>query len=507
MENSAEVTLQDNEGLSRPILSVTQLSNAIKHCLESTFPCVWVQGEISNFKKQTSGHLYFSVKDSDSQISAVMFRGYASALKVLPKEGDKVIVKGELNVYPPSGKYQINVLELRQVGLGELLVKLEELKTKIHKKGWFRAEHKKPIPKFPNRIGIVTSPTGAAIQDILNVLNRRFSGFNLLLNPVRVQGTEAAKEIAQAIRQFNDYNLVDVIIVGRGGGSVEDLWAFNEEIVAEAIFYSSIPIIAAVGHETDHCIAEYVADVRAPTPSAAAEIVIAEKAQQIKHLDQIEKRLNNIFSQFFRHQNQRLSGILKHPVFSSPYYLLGASMQKLDDLKTGIDAVMLNLLKNKRSVLLAKKHHAHSLQPLVQISHFKQRLAYSSRTLDQAINQRLKMCKENLKNYESEINHTWYKILSNKSKNFEIKQKRKELDLLLFNYLEKIRQSFQKTLTTLQAIDPKNLLAKGYSILFSEKSGSVVKSVIELKKDENIRIMLADGELLSTIKKVVKRHE
>ena len=222
-----------------PLLTVTQLTNAIKFSLESSFSNIWLQGEISNCKLHSSGHLYFSLKDSNAQIGAVMYRGDAAFLKMTPKDGNQVMVRGEINVYPPSGKYQIIVKEMKLVGLGELLLKLEELKIKLHKMGWFRADRKKPLPKLPRRIGIVTSPTGAAIQDILNILNRRFSGVHLILNPVRVQGEGAALEIARAIHEFNQFNLVDVMIIGRGGGSIEDLWAFNEEVVAEAIYKES----------------------------------------------------------------------------------------------------------------------------------------------------------------------------------------------------------------------------------------------------------------------------
>ncbi len=277
-----------------PPLTVSQLTNAIKLNLESTFPRIHLQGEISNFKVQTSGHLYFSLKDVHAQISVVMFKADASLLKIMPKAGDQVIVKGALNVYPPKGNYQLIVRELAYVGIGELLQKLEALKFKLHQMGWFKNSHKKPLPRFPQRIGVVTSPTGAVIQDILNVLSRRFSGFHLILNPVKVQGEGAADEISQAIEDFNRYQSVDVMIVGRGGGSLEDLWAFNEEIVAKAIFHSQIPIISAVGHETDHCIADYVADVRAPTPSAAAEIVIAEKKQQIDYLMRCKNACNKL---------------------------------------------------------------------------------------------------------------------------------------------------------------------------------------------------------------------
>ena len=247
-------------------LSITELTQAIKKAIEPPFRNLYLKGEVSNFKRQSSGHLYFSLKDAESQISAVMFRGDAATLQVLPKNGDHVEIRGDLSVYPPRGSYQVVVRYLRPKGVGALLLKLDELKRKIHKKGWFGKEHKRPIPSLPRRIGIITSPTGAAIQDILHVLGRRFANVHVIINPVRVQGTDAAGEIVQAIEQCNRYQLADVLIVGRGGGSLEDLWSFNEESVAKAIYESEIPIIAAVGHETDHTIAEYVADVRAPTP-------------------------------------------------------------------------------------------------------------------------------------------------------------------------------------------------------------------------------------------------
>jgi len=442
------------------ILSVSQLTNAIKLCLEQTFPVVWVQGEISNFKSQSSGHLYFSLNDSGAQISAVMFRKEASSLKIPPKNGDKVIVCGEINVYAPSGKYQMIIKEMKMVGLGELLLKLEELKQKIHKKGWFNKEHKKSIPKFPKRIGVVTSPTGAVIQDIIQVLTRRYSGFQLILNPVRVQGAEAAGEITQAIQQFNQYKLVDVIIVGRGGGSLEDLWPFNEEIVAEAIFQSDIPIIAAVGHETDHCIAEYVADVRAPTPSAAAEMVTAESEQQLKHMRQLETRLQQTMSLILKGYRQKLQSFLKQPLLSSPYNLIAPWLQKFDELKQNLDQAILFKTRQLQLVLKAKRQHVESLKPTVQIEHFRQKLKQWSQSIRQAF---------------------------------------------LLNHLEKKRNQLSHLKSTLEAIDPKILLTKGYSILFSQKTGSVIKSIHQLRKDEEIRLLLADGEALSTIKEVTKK--
>ncbi|MCB1114010.1 MAG: exodeoxyribonuclease VII large subunit [Chlamydiia bacterium] len=415
-------------------LSVSEITRSIKFDLETKFKDVFIEGEISNFKRQSSGHLYFSLKDQEAQIGAVMFRGSAEKLKILPKDGDKVTIRGSLSVYAPHGKYQVIVTDLKPSGLGELLVRLEELKIKLNKLGYFKQERKRPLPPFPKTIGIITSPTGAAIQDILNILNRRHSGFHAILNPVKVQGEGAAEEIAQAIREMNRLKLCDVLIVGRGGGSIEDLWAFNEEIVAHAIFESEIPIVGAVGHETDHTIAEYVADVRAPTPSAAAELVLKESNLLLNALQEASRRLTQQLRQLIRHDRQRLSGIQRHPFFTSPYALIGPRMQKLDHFQIRLEA----------------------LKPTRKITEMKVRLAH--------INEK--------------INHA------------------------ILNKLEQKSFNIKKVDEILKAIDPKTLLTKGYSILFSEKDGSVIKSVRQLEKQEKIKLMLQDGSASSTITEI-----
>lgn len=440
-----------------PVLTISQITNAIKHCLEGTFSSVWLEGEISNFKQQTSGHLYFTLKDSGAQISAVMFRASASTLKKIPKDGDHVTINGEINVYPPSGKYQVIVRELKQVGLGELLLKLEELKIKLHKMGWFKQEHKKPIPKIPKVIGVVTSPTGAAIQDILNILTRRFSGFELIINPVKVQGEGAAKEIAEAIKQFNDYNLADVLIVGRGGGSIEDLFAFNEEIVAQAIFHSRIPIISAVGHETDHCIADYVADIRAPTPSAAAEMVIAEKAHLLTSVFQIHDRLKQNVMNTIRQNRAHLNAILKQPIIFSSLSLLRIPMQRVDEMRSRLDQIMKTRLIQLKTKIDGQQKHLQSLKPTTQLEFFRQKL----------------------NSFEKNLNHHIFLKLNNLQ-----------------------NEKLKPMVAMLRAIDPKIVLTKGYCILFSEKDFSVITSVCAVEKQQDVRLILSDGELISTIKEI-----
>ena len=485
-----------------PVLTVSQFTQAIKLSLESTFPSIWLQGEISNCKLQTSGHLYFSLKDAKAQIGAVMFRGEMTSLRTVPKDGDHVIVCGDLNVYPPSGKYQIVVRELRQMGVGELLQKLEELKLKLLKKGWFRPDHKQPIPKFPKRIGVVTSPTGAVIQDILHVLSRRYSGFHLILNPVRVQGEGAAQEIARAIKQFNDYELVDVMIVGRGGGSIEDLWAFNEEVVADAIYHSRIPIISAVGHETDHCIADYVADMRAPTPSAAAEMVIAEKSQQLNHLEQIQKRLLHTVNQTLRYSKQQLESIRRQPLLSSPYALLGMRMQWLDGARQNLELSVQRMLQKYRILLEARQRQTEALKPMSQIQHVRQKLNQFQKTFENCLITQVGFRKKTIQQTQDLLIRALKNQLHRKCQLFVAATQYRQLDQIGQRQLSDHRQSFLHLQEALHAINPKNLLSKGYCILFAQKDHSIITSVRTIAPDDTIRVILGDGELISVVKDV-----
>src|SRR5881296_2728361 len=255
------------------IYTISEITFEIKRTLENQFGEIWLQGEISNFKHHTSGHMYFTLKDDRAQVKAACFRNSNRYLKFRPEDGLEVIVRGRISVYEPRGDYQIIVEHMEPVGVGSLQLAFEQLKEKLRKEGLFDEAHKKALPLLPQKIGIVTSPTGAAIRDILRILKRRNASLHVLIYPANVQGAGAAHEIAAGVRYFSTRDDIDVILVGRGGGSIEDLWAFNEEVVARAIFQSRIPVISAVGHEIDFTISDFVADLRAPTPSAAAEMV------------------------------------------------------------------------------------------------------------------------------------------------------------------------------------------------------------------------------------------
>jgi exodeoxyribonuclease VII large subunit len=277
--------------LDSPIYTISQLTAEIQAVLEEKFPSVWVEGEISNYHLHSSGHMYFSLKDESATLRSAMFRAQNRNLKISPQDGLQVIAFGRISVYPPRGDYQLIIEYLEPKGVGALHLAFLQLKERLEKEGLFDPAHKKPLPMLPKRIGIITSPTGAAIRDIMQILERRFAEVEILIYPVLVQGPEAAGQIAQALYDMNQRGDTEVLIVGRGGGSLEDLWAFNEEVVARAIFASGIPVISAVGHEIDITIADLVADVRAPTPSAAAELVIARKEEVAQRLDDYWSRL------------------------------------------------------------------------------------------------------------------------------------------------------------------------------------------------------------------------
>ena len=314
------------------VLSVSELNREIKTLLETTIPILWIEGEISNLKFHSSGHVYFSLKDKESQISAVLWRSRNDQLFFTPQDGMKVHAYGKINVFLKRGDYQFDIIKLKPAGIGELQLAFEQLKQRLQEQGLFEEERKKTIPAFPETIGIVTSPSGAAIQDLLNILNRRFPGLEIIISPVKVQGQGAAHEIADAIDNFNNFGKVDLIIVGRGGGSLEDLWAFNEEIVARAIFRSTIPIISAVGHEVDFTISDFVADMIAPTPSAAAELAVANRDELRDRLFSLKKNMTEICLGKIQYERDQLKALTSSYHFMRTPDLIKENRQRIDEL-------------------------------------------------------------------------------------------------------------------------------------------------------------------------------
>ncbi len=329
----------------KTVLTVSDITRQIKQSLETSFPRVWIQGEISNFKQHTSGHFYFTLKDEGAQLSAVMWRSRVANLTLLPEDGMKVIARGSITVYQARGNYQIDCDQIQPLGVGELQLAFERLKKKLAAEGLFDTEHKRPVPEYPERIGIVTSETGAALQDIRSVLRRRFPSVEVILAPVRVQGVGAADEIASAIKDMNRYGNVDVMIVGRGGGSLEDLWAFSEEVVARAIYDSRIPVISAVGHEVDFSIADFVADLRAPTPSAAAELAVRDRSELIEVLRNMWYTMHRNIEEKVSSLRDSVNGFLASYALNRPRDLLRESSQRVDELERGLLVASSHVLK------------------------------------------------------------------------------------------------------------------------------------------------------------------
>ncbi|OIO58135.1 MAG: exodeoxyribonuclease VII large subunit [Candidatus Marinimicrobia bacterium CG1_02_48_14] len=347
------------------VLSVTELTQNIKAHLEQAFTRVWVSGEISNFVHHSSGHMYFSLKDAGAQLSAVMFRGQNRGLLFGPMNGMQILAHGDISVYPPRGQYQMVVDQLQPAGAGGLHLAFEALKQKLAGEGLFDSHHKKPLPKFPECIGVVTSVTGAAIRDMIQIISRRFPLSRILLYNAKVQGDGAAGEIVAGIEYFNSHQQFqaqstqthseiqpcDVLIIGRGGGSIEDLWPFNEEVVARAIYHSVIPVISAVGHEIDVTISDLVADMRAPTPSAAAELVVPDQATLIQTLDKISTQLPSMLTKRLNDTRSKLLGLTKSYALKRPQLLVQAKYQYVDQLNDTLQRLLSQKTQNSHLLL------------------------------------------------------------------------------------------------------------------------------------------------------------
>ncbi|MCR4418362.1 MAG: exodeoxyribonuclease VII large subunit [Ignavibacteria bacterium] len=350
------------------IYSVSEIIREIKILLETSFDYITVVGEISNFKAYQSGHWYFSLKDENSQISCVMWRGLNSYVFFTPQDGMKIIVTGRINVYEPRGSYQIEVSSMKPLGVGELQIAFEALKRKLAAEGLFDERFKKPIPKIPSRIGIVTSKDGAALRDVLAVIRRRFPVVEVVLAHTSVQGEGAANEISNALDLMNEYGEVDVIILCRGGGSLEDLWAFNEEVTARAIFRSKIPVVTGIGHEVDFTIADFVADLRAATPTAAAELVTPRLEQLVELLNEYDEALYKLIKDFLRRKKENLYGQLRSYSFVLPESLLNNNQQKFDFTFFRFNQSIQNFLNDKKQILKKLENTINLSDPKLTLS-------------------------------------------------------------------------------------------------------------------------------------------
>lgn len=357
------------------IYTVTEITKGIHSLLEENFDGIWVEGEVSNFKAYPSGHSYFSLKDKNSVLNCVLFKSSAERLSFKAEDGMKVVCRGGISVYDKRGQYQLYVTKMDPLGKGALQVAFEQLKDKLAKEGLFDEGHKKPLPLLPSRVGVVTSSAGAAVRDILKVSKRRFSNIEMVIRPVRVQGDEAKREIAAAIEEFNAYNKemaesgrdeekIDVLIVGRGGGSLEDLWPFNEEIVARAIFNSEIPVVSAVGHEVDYTISDFVSDLRAPTPSAAAELTIPVKAEMLEDIKRFQERMHLAVRNKIAELERELHAKAKSYVLRAPLNVFLQLGQQVDELVKKATAGVRYSMEIGKGKLGAAAGRLNALSPL-----------------------------------------------------------------------------------------------------------------------------------------------
>jgi exodeoxyribonuclease VII large subunit len=439
----------------RKIYSVSELSREIRGVFEEQFPDIWVSGEVSNYRPAGSGHLYFTLKDAGAQLRAVCFRNQARYLKFKPEDGLSVIARGRLSVYEARGEYQLIVEFLEPAGVGALQVAFEQLKAKLAAEGLFELARKKPLPLLPRTVGIVTSPTGAVIRDMLRVLRRRFRNVSVVLYPVRVQGEGAAAEIVQGIETLNRYPGVDVIVIARGGGSLEDLWAFNEESVARAIAASGLPVISGVGHETDFTIADFVADLRAPTPSAAAELVVHRKQDFVAELADRKRQLAQFMRLRLAEARHRLTELRLHRVFQTLATRLAERAQRVDETVAALDAALSRRLNSAR-------------QELMRIS-------------------------------PGVVRFDFERLL--KLRRTAVEARRRGLDEALQRRLMQSQNRLMHLGAMLGERNPLALLNRGYSIT-RDASGRIIRDAGTVAPGSDIAVRLAHGELGATVREV-----
>ncbi|MEH0020033.1 MAG: exodeoxyribonuclease VII large subunit [Desulfobacter sp.] len=442
------ITSEPNKGR---IYTVAGLTREIKNLLEDRYPFLWITGEISNYATPASGHSYFSLKDTDAVISCVMFKNQKRRLGFTPENGMMVTGMARISLYEPRGSYQLIFEHLEPEGAGSLQQAFERLKQKLAARGWFDAEHKTPLPFLPSRISVITSGTGAAVRDIIHVATRRFPGCALEIVPVKVQGDAAANEIAEALALVNQCGTSDVIILARGGGSIEDLWAFNTETVARAVFESDIPVISGIGHEVDFTIADFVADLRAPTPSAAAEMALPDRNALLEQTTRLNARLDQAMARradFLRNRLEDLASRLK-----SPARVVDDFRFRIEDAQTRMDSAMTARLARER-----------------------ERLSWLRRTLDNTFPlSRIREHAGHVKGLESSLNNA------------------------MATQMEICRSKLREASACLESLNPTAILERGYSITRELPSGRVVMDAQTLARDDRVEIILSKGRLVTRV--------
>jgi exodeoxyribonuclease VII large subunit len=432
----------------RAVLTVSELSARLRSVLEERFPAVWVEGEISNFKVYGSGHAYFTLKDETAQLRCVLFRNRTRRVRFEPADGLHVLAFGSVELYAQRGEYQLVIELLEPRGLGALQLAFEQLKERLSREGLFDAARKRALPRFPRKIGLVTSPSGAALRDMLRVIGRRFGDLHIVIAPAKVQGEGAAQEVAQGVRELNALGGVDVIIVGRGGGSLEDLWAFNDEMLARTIAASKIPVVSAVGHEVDFTIVDFVADLRAPTPSAAAELVVREKQAVADGVSDLGRRLTAAMTRRLSRERERLETARRRRVLTDPH-------RPLRDLERRVDDAAVRLRRAMTAVL---RHAAH-------------RVELAARGL--------------------RAQSPTARTLGDRRRLIELSAR---LDRGLARQLDRARHRLGGASGRLDSLSPLAVLARGYS-LTRLPSGEIVRSIRQVAAGDPLDVLLSEGSL------------
>ena len=442
---------------AQSIISVSELNKKAKSLLEKGIPKLWIEGEISNLAKPASGHMYFSLKDEMSQIRCAWFkqRQLQNTLNIV--NGSKMLALGKIGLYEPRGEYQFIVEKMEIAGEGDLKRKYEDLKRKLSAEGIFSEENKSELPNLPKKIGVITSPSGAAVQDILTVLNRRFPIIPIIIFPVAVQGEQAAPQIQNALEKANFRADCDLLILARGGGSLEDLWAFNEEIVARAIFDSEIPIISAIGHETDVTISDFTADLRAPTPSGAAELAVPDQHDWIKSIDNISEKINTIITQQINSKSQLSDWINKRLSQSSPMMTVKRQIEKSNNLQKMLSSSIFQNLSRQEKNIHQLKSNLNEVSPRLKIHTQLSRI--------KELNQKITSCSDHL--------------------------------------LEGLNNRINLASKTLNSVSPLRTLDRGYAIARDAKTKNVIMSADAIEIENDIEVKLAKGEIKVT---VIEKH-
>ncbi|MFS0780994.1 exodeoxyribonuclease VII large subunit [Bacillus sp. 1P06AnD] len=436
-------------------ITVTALTKYIKRKFDYDphLRDIYIKGEISNYKRHSSGHMYFTLKDDKARLSAIMFAKSNASLRFVPENGMKVIVRGEVSVFEQSGNYQVYVREMHPDGVGDLFIAFQQLKERLEKEGYFSPAHKKPLPHHPSTIGVITSPTGAAVRDIIITLKRRYPMGKVLLYPALVQGPNAPDSIVDSIRRANENEEIDVLIVGRGGGSIEELWAFNEEKTARAIYDSRIPIISAVGHETDTTIADFVADVRAATPTAAAELAVPNILELKRALDAHVSKLSTLLSHIVQQRKMLLQRLVQSYAFRYPEKMYQQKAEQLDHLFERLQKESQRYFSKKDDQLQRAVKRIGMFHPNQQLEEQRERLNMFSRRMYRAMK----------------------------------------------STIHAKDQAFRGSVSKLQVLSPLNIMERGYSIAFN-KEEHVIKSKTQVKQGDSIKVVLKDGQMICEVK-------